>query len=264
MWLLTVPSLTKSRSAISVLERPSAMRDSTTSRDVSPTGRHRRRPRRVGRRQRHQLGAARHLRRRLREHDRAMSAVEVVGLTKRFGDLAAVDCVSVEVPDGQLLAVLGPNGAGKTTTLEILEGFMTPTSGTVRVLGADPHRGDRSWRAHVGLVMQSTGLDAELTVRDTLGLFAQLYPRPMRIREVLELVELTDDAQTRGAHRHRHHPPRAAHQRRPPRHPLPAPRRGARGRPAPHTWLPPRRRRSNPHHQQQRRHRGAAGTGRLG
>jgi ABC-2 type transport system ATP-binding protein len=126
-----------------------------------------------------------------------MSAIEVVGLTKRFGDLAAVDSVSFEVPDGQLLAVLGPNGAGKTTTLEILEGFMTPTSGTVRVLGADPHRGDRSWRARVGLVMQSTGLDAELSVRETLALFAQLYPRPWRVREVLELVDLTDDAQTR-------------------------------------------------------------------
>ncbi len=126
-----------------------------------------------------------------------MSAVVAEQLTKRFGDLAAVDGVSFEIPDGQLLAVLGPNGAGKTTTLEILEGFMAPTSGTVRVLGTDPHRGDRAWRARIGLVLQSTGLDAELTVRDTLALFAQLYPRPMRIREVLELVELTDDAQTR-------------------------------------------------------------------
>ena len=126
-----------------------------------------------------------------------MSAVEVDGLTKRFGDFAAVDNVSFEVPAGQLLAVLGPNGAGKTTTLEILEGFMAPTNGTVRVLGADPHRGDRAWRARVGLVLQSTSLDAELAVRDTLALFAQLYPRPMRVREVLELVDLVDDAQTK-------------------------------------------------------------------
>jgi ABC-2 type transport system ATP-binding protein len=126
-----------------------------------------------------------------------MSAVVVEELTKRYGDLAAVDDVSFEVPDGQLLAVLGPNGAGKTTTLEMLEGFIAPTGGTVRILGADPHRGSRAWRARIGLVLQSTSLDAELTVRDTLSLFAQLYPTPWRVDEVLELVDLTDDAQAR-------------------------------------------------------------------
>jgi ABC-2 type transport system ATP-binding protein len=126
-----------------------------------------------------------------------MTAVMVEQLTKRYGELAAVDDVSFEVPDGQLLAVLGPNGAGKTTTLEMLEGFIVPTSGTVRVLGADPHRGSRAWRAHIGLVLQSTSLDAELTVRDTLSLFAQLYPAPWRVDEVLELVDLAVDAQTR-------------------------------------------------------------------
>jgi ABC-2 type transport system ATP-binding protein len=96
-----------------------------------------------------------------------------------------------------LLAVLGPNGAGKTTTLEMLEGFTAPTSGAIRILGADPHRGGRSWRARIGLVLQSTSLDAELTVRDTLSLFAQLYPAPRPVDEVLELAGLTEDAQTR-------------------------------------------------------------------
>jgi ABC-2 type transport system ATP-binding protein len=126
-----------------------------------------------------------------------MTAIAVDRLTKRFGDLVAVDEVSFEVPDGQLVAVLGPNGAGKTTTLEILEGFAAPTSGTVRVLGADPHRGDRRWRSRIGLVLQSTSLDAEITVRETLNTFAQLYPSPRRVREVLELVDLLDDAETR-------------------------------------------------------------------
>ena len=78
-----------------------------------------------------------------------MSAVAVDRLTKRFGDFAAVDGVSFEVPTGQLVAVLGPNGAGKTTTLEMLDGFQAPTSGTARVFGVDPHRGDRRWRAGV-------------------------------------------------------------------------------------------------------------------
>jgi ABC-2 type transport system ATP-binding protein len=126
-----------------------------------------------------------------------MTAVEVSHLTKRFGELAAVDDVSFEVPDGQLLAVLGPNGAGKTTTLEILEGFVAPTGGTVRVLGADPHRAGRAWRARIGLVLQSTSLDASLTVRGTLSVFAQLYPNPRSVDEVLELVDLADEAGTK-------------------------------------------------------------------
>ena len=83
-----------------------------------------------------------------------MTAITVDRLTKRFGGFAAVDGVSFEVPDGQLVALLGPNGAGKTTTLETLEGFLAPPSGTVRVLGVDPHRGDRRWRARIGLVLQ--------------------------------------------------------------------------------------------------------------
>jgi ABC-2 type transport system ATP-binding protein len=126
-----------------------------------------------------------------------VSAIVVDRLTKHFGDFAAVDGVSFEVPDGQLVAVLGPNGAGKTTTLEMLEGFLAPTSGTARVLDVDPHRGDRQWRARIGLVLQSTSLDAELTVRDTVAVFAGLYPAARPVGEVLELVDLADDAETR-------------------------------------------------------------------
>jgi ABC-2 type transport system ATP-binding protein len=126
-----------------------------------------------------------------------VSAIVIDRLTKHFGDFTAVDGVSLDVPDGQLVAVLGPNGAGKTTTLEILEGFIAPTAGTVRVLGVDPRRGDRRWRARIGLVLQSTSLDAELTVRDTLKVFAGLYPAPRPVGEVLELVDLADDAETR-------------------------------------------------------------------
>jgi ABC-2 type transport system ATP-binding protein len=126
-----------------------------------------------------------------------VTAVVIEHLTKRYGALAAVDDMSFEVPDGQLLAVLGPNGAGKTTTLEMLEGFIAPTSGRISVLGSDPRRGGRAWRARIGLVLQSTSLDAELTVRETLSLFARLYPVPRPVGEVMELADLTDDAQTR-------------------------------------------------------------------
>lgn len=126
-----------------------------------------------------------------------MTAISVDGLTKHYGSFAAVDGVSFDIPDGQLVALLGPNGAGKTTTLEMLEGFGAPTSGTVRVLGTDPLRGDRRWRTRIGLVLQSTSLDAELTVTETLALFAGLYPGPRPVAEVLELVDLVDDAQVR-------------------------------------------------------------------
>jgi ABC-2 type transport system ATP-binding protein len=126
-----------------------------------------------------------------------VSAIVVEALIKRFADFAAVDGISFDIPAGQIVALLGPNGAGKTTTLEMLEGFLRPTSGTARVLGVDPHRGDRRWRARIGLVLQSTSLDAELTVRDTLAMFAGLYPDPRPIGEALDLVDLVDDAGTR-------------------------------------------------------------------
>jgi ABC-2 type transport system ATP-binding protein len=79
----------------------------------------------------------------------------------------------------------------------MLEGFLAPTSGTARVLGVDPHRGNRRWRARIGLVLQSTSLDAELTIRDTLTVFAGLYPAPRPVGEVLDLVDLADDAEAR-------------------------------------------------------------------
>ncbi|TCC48880.1 ABC transporter ATP-binding protein [Kribbella capetownensis] len=123
--------------------------------------------------------------------------VSVRDLTKRYGDFAAVDGVSFDIDEGQLVAVLGPNGAGKTTTLEILEGFAEPTSGQVRVLGEDPPRGGRAWRAQVGLVLQSTSLETEPTVADLLRVFGRLYPNPRPVAEVLELIDLADDARTR-------------------------------------------------------------------
>ena len=126
-----------------------------------------------------------------------MSVVEVERLTKRYGDFAAVDDISFAVAAGEIVAVLGPNGAGKTTTIESLEGFVEPTTGTVRVLDADPCRGGRAWRARVGLVLQSTSLEGEATVRDLLALFGRLYPKARPVPEVLDLIDLADDAYAR-------------------------------------------------------------------
>ena len=113
-----------------------------------------------------------------------MSAIVVQDLVKRYGGFTAVEEVSFTAPAGQVTALLGPNGAGKTTTIEILEGFQAPTAGTVRVLGADPRAGGpagRAWRARIGLVLQSTSLDVQLTVTEALALFGSLYPGAHRV-----------------------------------------------------------------------------------
>lgn len=126
-----------------------------------------------------------------------MNAVSVEHVTRRFGELAAVDDVSFEADAGEVVALLGPNGAGKTTTFEMLEGYLAPSAGSLRVLGVDPRRGDRAWRARVGLVLQSTSLDAQLSVRDAISVFAALYPRPRSVAEALELVDLEQEADTK-------------------------------------------------------------------
>jgi ABC-2 type transport system ATP-binding protein len=126
-----------------------------------------------------------------------VSAILAENVTKRYGELAAVDDVSFEIPAGQIVALLGPNGAGKTTTIEMLTGFITPTGGRVRVLDTEPRHGGRAWRASVGLVMQSTSLDADLTVRALVSLFAQPYPDPLGVDQVLELVGLTAEGNTK-------------------------------------------------------------------
>jgi ABC-2 type transport system ATP-binding protein len=127
-------------------------------------------------------------------------AIEVRHLTKRFGGFTAVDDVSFRVPAGQVTAVLGPNGAGKTTTIEIMEGFLAPSAGQVRVLGAGPRQGGRAgraWRARIGLVLQSTSLDMQLTVTEAVRLYAGLFTRPLPPGEVLGLIDLAGDAGTK-------------------------------------------------------------------
>jgi ABC-2 type transport system ATP-binding protein len=124
-------------------------------------------------------------------------AITVSNLVKRYGAYPAVNGVSFDVPPGQVTALLGPNGAGKTTTIEILEGFQAPTSGKVRVLGTDPRHAGRDWRARIGLVLQATSLDAQLTVTEALSLFGSLYASPRRVGEVLDLVDVKEDARTK-------------------------------------------------------------------
>jgi ABC-2 type transport system ATP-binding protein len=120
------------------------------------------------------------------------AVIEVEGLHKAYGDLEAVRGIDLHVDAGEVFALLGPNGAGKTTTVEILEGYRSRTAGEVAVLGHDPAKGERSLRDRVGIVLQSTGVDPFLTVRESISMYAGYYPHPRPVDEVLEVVGLTE------------------------------------------------------------------------
>jgi ABC-2 type transport system ATP-binding protein len=125
------------------------------------------------------------------------SAIEVRGLRKSYGELEAVKGIDLSVGEGTVFALLGPNGAGKTTTVEILEGFRDRTAGEVSVLGFDPAKRDRAFRAQIGIVLQSTGVDPYLTVAETVELYRGYYPNPRPLQEVIELVGLEEKRDTR-------------------------------------------------------------------
>ncbi len=118
------------------------------------------------------------------------AAIRVQGLRRAFGDVEAVAGVDLEVEHGEIFAFLGPNGAGKTTTIEILEGFGERDAGEVAVLGVDPARAGSDWRRRVGIVMQESPGEQELTVRECMELYAGLYPSPRGVDDTLALVGL--------------------------------------------------------------------------
>lgn len=118
------------------------------------------------------------------------SILDVRNLSKRFGDVLAVDDVSFAVDPGETVGLVGQNGAGKSTTIHMILGLTTPTSGSVRILGRDPHR-DRGALQEVNFSAAYTSLPQTLTVEENLIVFARLYgvARPRdRAREVLEML----------------------------------------------------------------------------
>src|SRR6185312_9222843 len=122
------------------------------------------------------------------------TAIRVHGLKRSFGDVEAVAGVDLEVGHGEIFAFLGPNGAGKTTTIEILEGFGERDAGEVEVLGVDPAHGTSDWRQRVGIVMQESPGEQELTVREVMELYAGLYKEPRGVDATLGLVGLDTEA----------------------------------------------------------------------
>ena len=118
------------------------------------------------------------------------AVIEVRGLTKSYGHVAAVRGVDLQIARGEVFAMLGPNGAGKTSTVEILEGYRHRDGGEVRVLGLDPGKQARLLKQRIGIVLQSTGVEQYLTVAETLVMYSGYYPHPRPVDEVIELVGL--------------------------------------------------------------------------
>jgi len=127
----------------------------------------------------------------------AEPVIQVRGLRKSYGDVEAVRGIDVTVERGEVFALLGPNGAGKTTTVEILEGYRQRTGGDASVLERDPAKLDRPTKARIGIVLQSSGVDPFLTVRETIDMYRGYYPHPRPVDEVIDVVGLSEKRDTR-------------------------------------------------------------------
>ena len=123
-------------------------------------------------------------------------ALEVDNVVKEYGEKRAVDGLTFTARRGQLLALLGPNGAGKTTTIEMCEGFTTPTSGSIRVLGIDPVTQPQKVRDRIGIMLQGGGSYASLKVREILQLAARYNTNPHDPDWLIELLGLEGVAKT--------------------------------------------------------------------
>ncbi|MDE3069205.1 MAG: ABC transporter ATP-binding protein [Acidobacteriota bacterium] len=131
----------------------------------------------------------------------AEAAIALRGLRKRYGRIAAVDGLDLEVPAGVCFGLLGPNGAGKSTTMRLLTGQSVPDEGEIAVLGHDLPRHSKRARFEMGVVPQLDNLDVELTCRQILTVFARLYrvergERAAAVQRALEIASLTGRADT--------------------------------------------------------------------
>jgi ABC-2 type transport system ATP-binding protein len=121
-----------------------------------------------------------------------LPVIEVSEIAKRYGRVAAVEQVSFEVHEGEIVGLIGPNGAGKTTTLECVEGLRRPDRGRIRVLGLDPSRDARRLQTRIGVQLQQAQLQKRITVREAVDLWASLYPRTVDADDLLDRLGLGD------------------------------------------------------------------------
>ena len=120
---------------------------------------------------------------------------QLVGVTKKYGHVTALDDVGLALERGRVTALLGPNAAGKTTAVKLLLGLTRPTSGTVRLFGSDP---TEPWnRRRTGVMLQIAKVPETLTVREHVHLFSSYYPAPMPVDAAIAAAGLTDVADRR-------------------------------------------------------------------
>jgi len=125
------------------------------------------------------------------------AAIEVRELTRRYGDMVALDALTLTVPQGAIFGLLGPNGAGKSTLIKMLITLLPPTSGTALVAGFDIVKNSKEVRRHIGYVSQMLSADGDLTGYENLLISAKLYGLPRaeraeRIAQALAFMDLTD------------------------------------------------------------------------
>jgi ABC-2 type transport system ATP-binding protein len=124
-------------------------------------------------------------------------AVKCDGLRKRYGEVVAVDGLTLHVQRGECFGLLGPNGAGKTTTIEILEGLMPADEGDVQILGLRWDGNERELRQRLGIHLQETQLSEKLTVEEMLRMFRSFYRSGRPVGELLQVVELESKRRSR-------------------------------------------------------------------
>src|SRR6266851_4629388 len=127
--------------------------------------------------------------------------IRVRNLVKTFGDVVAVNDISLDVAAGEIFAFLGPNGAGKTTTIKLLTTLLKPTSGSLELDGVDPTVQSMEARKRFGIVFQDPSLDQELTASENMDLHGVLYgvPRSIRVPRTEQLLKLFDLWDRRGS-----------------------------------------------------------------
>ncbi|HVX43649.1 MAG TPA: ABC transporter ATP-binding protein [Mycobacteriales bacterium] len=117
-------------------------------------------------------------------------AIEISGLTAKYGDVTAVDNIDLTIHSGQTVALLGPNGAGKTTTVKHLLGVLSPASGAITVQGDRPR--EAIMAGHIAAMQQDGGLMEGVTVRELLTFVRKLYTKPMHIDDLIEAAGVGD------------------------------------------------------------------------
>jgi ABC-2 type transport system ATP-binding protein len=119
-------------------------------------------------------------------------AVEVKDLTKRYGNLVAVDKVSFTIGEGEIFGLLGPNGAGKTTTIEMIEALRKPNAGSIRVCNIDVPKGADKVKEIIGVQLQSTSVYEKIRVAEVIDLFGSYYHKSLPTGEILQQMSLDE------------------------------------------------------------------------